>query len=100
MAAATAAVIAAAAIGAGATAYGANKQAKATKSAIAEQNAANAANTLATNQYNWNNYLMTRGVSPLSEVAPGQLPKEGEYRSVNAKLPLWAKWSTSAGMKN
>lgn len=97
---ATGAVIGAAVIGAGATAYGANKQGKAVKGATAETNAANAANTLATNKYNWNNYLMTRGVAPITDIEPGQLPAEGQYRSVNARLPLWAKWSTADGLKN
>lgn len=99
MAAATAAVIAAAAIGAGATAYGANKQSKAAKAAAAETNATNQAMTAETNKLNWSNYLMSRGIQPLGEVTPGVVPADGQYKSVNAKLPLWAKWSTAEGMK-
>lgn len=96
---ATGAVIGAAVIGAGATAYGANKQAKASKAAANDTNAMNAANTLATNKTNWSNYLMTRGIAPTGDVTPGVLPAAGQFRSVNAKLPLWAKWSTAEGIK-
>jgi hypothetical protein len=95
---ATGAIIGAAVIGAGATAYGSSQQSKAMKNAAKSQNDANSANTYATNSYNWNNYLMNRGVNPLVEVAPGELPQKGNYQSVNTKLPLWAKWSTSEGI--
>lgn len=96
---ATGAVIGAAVIGAGATAYGSNKQAKAGKQAANETNAANAAMAAETNRLNWSNYLMSRGIQATGEVTPGVVPGRGEYQSVNAKLPLWAKWSTTAGLK-
>lgn len=38
----------------------------------------------------WTNYLMSRGVAPTTQLAPGQLPAEGQYRPINSRLPYWA----------
>lgn len=78
--------VAVAAIGAGTTLYGANKQAKANAAA---QNQ-NIASQDTQNQAAWGNYLMTRGIAPTSPVQPGVLPQPGGYQVVNTKLPLWA----------
>ena len=74
----------AALIGAGASIYGANKQAKSNQAAQ-EQNAE------AQDKQNaaaWANWLMTRGVAPTSPTAAGQMPSS--YSAVNTRLPLWA----------
>ena len=73
-------------LGAGASAYGANKQAKAVKAASAE----NAASQDAQNASAWANYLMTRGVNPAG-AATGQLPSNPQ--AINSRLPLWASAS-------
>lgn len=90
-----------AAAGTGAAIYGANKQAKAQAAASKEQNAANAQNTQATNDYNWANYLMTRGVAPMrGTVSAGELPGPENTRVVNTKLPLWATTNIGTAANN
>lgn len=72
-----------AALGAGASIYGADKQSKAVKEASAE----NAAAQDRQNASAWANYLMTRGVNPAG-AQTGQIPANPQ--AINAKLPLWA----------
>ena len=75
--------IGSAVLGAGASLYGANKQAGASKDA-ANQNAALQDKQ---NQAAWANYLMTRGLNPNGAVT-GQLPTNPQ--AINTRLPLWA----------
>lgn len=78
--------VAAAVIGAGASAYGANKQAKSNASAQAQ----NAALQKEQNDASWANWLMTRGITPTTPVAAGTMPTAGNYTANNTRLPLWA----------
>jgi hypothetical protein len=73
-------------VGAGVSAYGANKQNKAQK----EANSQNQANQAAENASAWASYLLSRGVNP-NGVATGQIPTNPV--AVNARLPLWANAS-------
>ena len=75
--------IGSAALGAGASLYGANKQSKAIQSAASQD----AASQAAQNQAAWANYLMTRGVNPAG-AATGTIPTNPQ--AINARLPLWA----------
>lgn len=78
------AVIAAGAIGAGATIYGANKQA----SSSAAANEANKTAVEQANDQSWTNYLLSRGLSTGSVIPAGTMPTGGQ--AVNTRLPLWA----------
>jgi hypothetical protein len=78
------AMLAASAIGAGATAYGANKQSKDNAAAQDENRKATDEN----NRLAWVNYLMSRGINPTGVTAAGQLPSSGS--PINSRLPLWA----------
>lgn len=78
------ATIGSAVIGAGASAYGARKQAKA-DAAAQEQNRQAVERQ---NRLEWAQYLMSRGINPGGDVAPGQLPTSGS--PMNSRLPLWA----------
>lgn len=86
-----AAVAVAGVAGAGASIYGADKQA----SAQSDANAANTAAVASQNQENWNNYLLTRGVQG-NDAATGTIPTGAP--AVNAKLPLWANVNISNGV--
>lgn len=77
------AAVAAAAVGAGAAMYGANKQSKDNKAAQAQ----NAGLQEQQNAQAWANYLMTRGVNPAG-AGTGQIPTNPQ--AINARLPLWA----------
>lgn len=77
------------AVGAGATIYGANKQAKAVESA----NNTNAELQKDQNQSAWAAYLMSRGVNP-NGAATGTIPSNPQ--AINAKFPLWATWTVPA----
>jgi hypothetical protein len=77
-------------VGAGASAYGANKQAKANKSA---QNQ-NAQLQQDENNSAWQSYLMSRGLDPMGATA-GTIPTGAP--AINAKLPLWANVNVSRG---
>ncbi len=70
-------------IGAGAAAYGANKQAQSVK----DTNAANQSSVAAANANDWNNYLLQRGVNAGGTAAPGQIPSNAV--PTNTRLPLW-----------
>lgn len=76
-------------VGAGASAYGANKQSKATKAAAAQ----NASSQDAQNASAWANYLMTRGLNPAGAVT-GQIPTNPQ--AINTRLPLWASANFAA----
>lgn len=77
-------------LGAATSAYGANKQAKATQSA-ANQNATLQGDQ---NQQAWANYLMTRGLSP-NGAPTGTIPTNAP--AINTKLPLWANANFATG---
>lgn len=79
-----------AAIGAGTSLYGANKQAKANQAAQNE----NARLQEQQNQSAWAAYLLSRGVNP-EGVATGQIPTAP--KAVNTRLPLWANVRRNAG---
>jgi hypothetical protein len=81
-----AAVIGSAAIGAGVSAYGANRQAQDNRAAQDQ----NARLQQQQNDASWTNWLMTRGVMPTSPVSAGTMPAAGASRAVNTRLPLWA----------
>jgi hypothetical protein len=85
------AIVGGALIGGGATLIGANKQA----SANTANNNANIAVNDATNQSNWNNYLVTRGLATNGQTPTGTIP--GTTGAVNTKLPLWANVQSSNG---
>jgi len=78
-------------LGAGASIYGANKQAK----AIASANAANQASEAEAARQNWVNYLMQRGVMPSSSTQTGEVPTN--LQVVNTKLPIWATMRNGSG---
>lgn len=78
-----------AAIGAGASLYGANKQNIANNKAID----ANVKAQDTQNAAQWTNWLMSRGIAPTSPVAAGVMPTAGNYTAVNQRLPLWANVS-------
>jgi hypothetical protein len=80
------AVVGGAALGAGATIYGSNKQAKANESAADK----NAALQEKQNQAAWANWLMTRGIAPTKSVEAGVLPSASDSKAVNTRMPLWA----------
>jgi hypothetical protein len=71
-------------VGAGVSLYGANKQAQNQKDA----NAANTANIDKSNNLQWNEYLMQRGIQPTGQTTTGQVPTS--FTPVNSRLPLWA----------
>lgn len=82
-------------LSAGASVYGANKQASATEAA----QQANQASTASSNLSAWQNYLLSRGVNPSGVTATGQMPAStntstGAY---NTKLPLWANVGSTFG---
>lgn len=77
---------AAAVVGAGATLYGSAQQRKANSQAQDQ----NARLQEQSNSAAWSNYLLSRGISPTVQLAPGQMPQQGEYRAVNSRLPYWA----------
>src|SRR5579859_5772730 len=80
------AVVAGSAIlGAGATVYGADKQA----SASAAANEANKTAVQQANDQNWTDYLLQRGITTGEVVPAGTLPQSNAYQAVNTKLPLW-----------
>lgn len=82
-------------VGVGANLVGQNAQKKANNAAIAaNQNAQTTQNNAA-----WTNYLMSRGIAPTSPVAAGVLPGAGQYRAVNARLPLWANVGSTGPVK-
>lgn len=83
-----AAVIGSAAIGAGVSAYGANRQSQDNRAAQDQ----NARLQQQQNDASWTNWLMTRGVAPASGTSftAGTLPGPGQTRAVNTRLPLWA----------
>lgn len=81
-----------AALSAGASVYGANKQSKAVKAAAAT----NAASQDSQNQSAWASYLLSRGVNPQG-AATGTLPENPQ--GINAKLPLWANAAFTSGPK-
>lgn len=74
-------------IGAGLSAYGANKQSQATRDA----NNANIAAEQESERQNWLRYLMTRGITPDPTTRNGEIPGAVPGGSINTKLPLWAK---------
>jgi hypothetical protein len=78
------AAIGTAAVGAGTAYYGAQQQ----KKAVNATNNANAAQVQGSNDYNWSNYLATRGLIPTSPTSAGQMPSSSV--AVNSRLPLWA----------
>lgn len=61
----------------------------------AATNASNAASISATNQSNWNNYLVSRGLATNGSTPTGTIPTTGT--AVNTKLPLWANVVSSNG---
>lgn len=76
--------VAVAAVGAGASLYGANKQAKA-------QSGADNANREAIKESDlngWKAYLMQRGLNPSGVTSFGQIPTNAQ--AVNTRLPLYA----------
>lgn len=79
-------------IGAGVSAYGANKQSKANQAAQDQ----NAALQEEQNRSAWASYLMSRGVNPAG-AQTGVIPSNPQ--AINAKLPLWANASFSSGPK-
>jgi len=79
-------------LGAGVSAYGANKQAKANAAAQADNKALQEEQ----NRSAWASYLMSRGVNPAG-AQTGQLPSNPQ--PINARLPLWATASFSKGPK-
>jgi hypothetical protein len=81
-----------AAVGAGVSMYGANKQAKANQAATAT----NARLQEEQNRSAWASYLMSRGVNPAG-AQTGQLPSNPQ--AINSRLPLWATASFSKGPK-
>ncbi len=74
------------------SAYGANKQSKDNKAAIAS----NATLQDEQNRSAWASYLMSRGVNPAG-AQTGQIPANPQ--AINAKLPLWANASFASGPK-
>lgn len=88
MSGATGVLAGAAILGAGATVYGANKQA----SAQSDANAANAASVAGSDQSAWNSYLLSRGIQG-NNAPTGTIPTDGA--AVNTKLPLWANVTTT-----
>lgn len=78
--------IGSAVLGAGASIYGANKQA----GAIQDANQQNTALQQQQNNSAWVNWLMSRGVAPTSPVPAGVMPAPGGYTAVNTRLPIWA----------
>lgn len=75
-----------AALGAGASMYGANKQSKDNAAA----NATNDARLAKQDQSAWNAYLLSLGIKP-NRATTGELPTTNE--AVNRKLPAWASAS-------
>lgn len=73
-------------LGAGAAAYGANKQAK--DSAGARD--ATIASQQESERQNWIRYLMTRGLTPSADTQVGQVPGRPAGSAMNTKLPAWA----------
>ncbi len=73
-----------AAVGAGVSLYGANKQGQIAK----DTNAANQANIDRSNNQEWNNYLLQRGVNTGGTAPYGTIPTNAP--AVNTRLPLWA----------
>lgn len=86
------AVAGSAVIGAGASAYGANKQSKDNAHAQDQNLSAQASQ----NNAAWANWLMSRGIAPTTPVDAGVMPGSGAYQSVNTRLPLWANVNVSA----
>lgn len=84
------ATIAAGALGAGASLYGANKQAK----SDAEAQRLNKAQFDAQQLQNWNQYLMQRGIDPAGNTTVGGY---GSGRAINSRLPLWASVEQTTG---
>ena len=78
------------ALGAGATVYGANKQAKANASAQDK----NYQQFQESERNNWRNYLMQRGINP-NGAETGQLPANAT--PINSRLPLWMSVSVPGG---
>jgi hypothetical protein len=81
--------IGSAALGAGASIYGASQQ----RTANNRAQDTNARLQQQQNDQAWANWLMTRGVAPTSPVAAGVMPTAGNYRAVNTRLPIWASVS-------
>jgi hypothetical protein len=79
--------VAAAVVGAGAAAYGANKQSKAQKAA----NAQNSAAVGGSDDSAWASYLLTRGLAVPEGTPAGVIPAGAT--PVNSRLPLWANMS-------
>lgn len=80
----------AAAVGAGTSLYGANKQAQ----SVSDTNAANQAAIAASNQTNWNNYLLQRGLNTGGATPTGQIPTSAT--AANTRLPLWANFGVQS----
>lgn len=76
-----------AAVGIGASLYGANKQAK----DAAHAQDVNIAAQQDAQRGNWMNYLTTRGIAPGPNTQVGEIPGYAPGSVVNTKLPLWAK---------
>lgn len=74
-----------AALGAGVSLYGSNKQSK----DQAHTNDANQAAVEAADRNAWNNYLMQRGIYG-ANAPTGTIPGLQPGQAVNSRLPLWA----------
>ena len=82
------AFIAAAIIGGGLSTIGGLVAANGTKKAQQAANSANAAQAAEQNKFNWNSYLLQRGING-NGAATGTIPTNGQ--AVNTFLPLWSQ---------